>query len=255
MKTRALIVDDEALARGRLRKMLDREPDVAVIGECGNGPEAIASIKAQRPDVIFLDVQMPEVTGFDVLRALPEDTQPAVIFVTAHDQHAVEAFEVHALDYLLKPFTQARLQQALRRVQERSRAQPGFSLEQLWASLESSRARIGYLDRVAVKTGSQTVFIRVTDLDYIESAANYVVLRARGSSHILRETLSNLESRLPPKLFLRISRSTIVNLDRVKALQLTPQGDSVVVLEDGRQLVVTRTLREVQQRLQFGRPE
>jgi two-component system LytT family response regulator len=254
VKTRALIIDDEALARGRLRKMLDREPDVAVIGECANGPEAISSIREHRPDLIFLDVQMPEVSGFDVLRAIPQETQPAVIFVTAHDRHAVEAFEVHALDYLLKPFTQARLQQALRRVQERSRAQSVPSLEQLWASLESAQARTGHLDRVAVKTGSQTLFIKVAEIDYVESAANYVVLRTRTGSHILRETLSNLETRLPPRLFLRISRSTIVNLDRVKALQLSPQGESVVLLEDGRQLVVTRTLREVQQRLQFGRP-
>jgi two-component system LytT family response regulator len=252
VKTRALIIDDEALARGRLRKMLDREPDVSVIGECGNGPEAISSIREQHPDLIFLDVQMPEVNGFEVLRALPQEDQPAVIFVTAHDRHAVEAFEVNALDYLLKPFTQARLQQALRRIQQRGRSQPLSSVEQLKASLESARS--GYLDRVAVKTGSQTLFVKVAEIEYVESAANYVVLRTRAGNHILRETLSNLESRLPPRLFLRISRSTIVNLDRVKALQVSPQGESVVLLEDGRQLVVTRPLREVQQRLQFGRP-
>jgi two-component system LytT family response regulator len=255
VKTRALIVDDEALARGRLRKMLDREPDVAVVGECDNGPEAISSIRNERPDVIFLDVQMPEVSGFDVLRALPPETKPAVIFVTAYDRHAVEAFEVHALDYLLKPFTQARLQEALHRVRERNRGSAIESLEHLRASLESAQPRGGYLDRVAVKTGNQTLFIKVAEIDYAESAANYVILRTRAGSHIVRETLSNLETRLPPRLFLRISRSTIVNLERVKALQLSPQGESVVALEDGRQLVVTRSLREVHQRLQFGRPE
>jgi two-component system, LytTR family, response regulator len=255
MKTRALIIDDEALARGRLRKMLDREPDVAVIGECSNGPEAIASIRDQRPDVIFLDVQMPEVSGFDVLRALPRETKPAVIFVTAHDRHAVEAFEVHALDYLLKPFTQVRLQQALRRAQERAQTPSPLPPDTLRAVLESVKPGPSSPDRIAVKTGTQTLFVKVREVDFVESAANYVVLRTRSGSHILRETLSNLETRLPSRLFLRISRSIIVNVDRVKALQLSPQGESVVVLEDGRQLVVTRTLKEVQHRLQFGRPD
>jgi two-component system, LytTR family, response regulator len=254
MKTTALIIDDEAPARGRLRKMLEREPDVSVIGECSNGPEAISSITEQRPDVIFLDVQMPEVNGFDVLRALSPETVPAVIFVTAHDRHAVEAFEVHALDYLLKPFTQARLQQALKRARQ-SRVNSGQMMEQLLGLLESTSPRGPSLDRIAVKSGTQTIFVRVEELDFVESAANYVVLRTRNGSHILRETLSNLESRLPPRLFLRISRSIIVNLERVKALQANPQGESVLVLEDGRQLVVTRPLREVQHRLQFGLPE
>lgn len=254
MKTRALIIDDEAPARGRLRKMLDREPDVAVIGECSNGPEAITSIRSQNPDVIFLDVQMPEVNGFDVLRALPPEQVPVVIFVTAHEQHAVEAFEVHALDYLLKPFTQARLQQALRRAQQ-TRASSVQPAEQLRALLDSLQPPTQHLDRIAVKNGSQTVFVKVRDVDFLESAANYVVVRAQNENHILRETLSNLESRLSPQLFLRISRSVIVNLERVRSLQLTPQGESVLVLQDGRQLVVTRTLREVQHRLQFGCPE
>ena len=252
MKTTALIIDDEAPARGRLRKMLDREPDVTVIGECSNGPEAISSIQAQRPDIIFLDVQMPEVNGFDVLRALEPETVPEVIFVTAHDQHAVQAFEVHALDYLLKPFTQARLQQALRRVQHR-RATSSEVSDQLLALLETAQQdSTTYLSRMAVKTGSQTVFIKVEEVDFMESAANYVVVRAQGGSHILRETLSNLESRLTPRLFLRISRSVIVNLDRVKALQVNQRGESVLVLADGRELIVTRPLREIQHRLQFG---
>lgn len=254
MKTRALIIDDEAPARGRLRKMLDREPDVAVIGECCNGPEAITSIRSQNPDVIFLDVQMPEVNGFDVLRALPPEQVPAVIFVTAHEQHAVEAFEVHALDYLLKPFTQARLQQALQRARQ-TRTGSAQPAEQLRALLDSLQPPTQYLDRIAVKNGSQTVFVKVPDIDFLESAANYVVVRAQNENHILRETLSNLESRLSPQLFLRISRSVIVNLERVRSLQLTPQGESVLVLQDGRQLIVTRTLREVQNRLQFGCPE
>src|SRR5215472_4691237 len=153
MKTRALIIDDEALARGRLRKMLGREPDVEVVGECSSGPEAISSIRDQRPDVIFLDVQMPEISGFDVLRALPQETQPAVIFVTAHDRHAVEAFEVHALDYLLKPFTQARLQTALQHARERARERLAPSLEQVWALLKGIKPRSSYLDTISVRNG------------------------------------------------------------------------------------------------------
>ncbi|HLH55861.1 MAG TPA: LytTR family DNA-binding domain-containing protein [Verrucomicrobiae bacterium] len=251
MKTTALIIDDEAPARGRLRKMLDREPDISVIGECSNGPEAISSIQSRQPDVIFLDVQMPEVNGFDVLRALRPEQLPAVIFVTAHDTHAVQAFEVHALDYLLKPFTQERLQQALRRAQK-ARGKSSQPIDQLRDLLQSLQRQTKYLDRIAIKNSSQTVFVKVGLVDYLESAANYVVVRSRGESYILRETLSNLEARLPPELFLRISRSVIVNLERVKTLQLNAQGESVLVLEDGRQLVVTRTLREVQQRLQFG---
>jgi two-component system LytT family response regulator len=255
MKTRALIIDDEAPARGRLRKMLCREPDVEVVGECSSGPEAISSIRDQRPDVIFLDVQMPEVSGFDVLRALPPEAVPAVIFVTAHDRHAVEAFEVRALDYLLKPFTQERLQKALRHAQERAREPLAPSLDELRDLLNSTKGQREQLDRVPVKNGTQTLFVKVEDIDFVESAANYVVLRTHTGSHILRETLSNLESRLPARLFVRISRSILVNMDRVKALQLSAQGEYVVVLDDARQLVVTRPLREVQQRLQFGRPE
>jgi two-component system LytT family response regulator len=252
MSTTALIIDDEAPARTRLRKMLGREPEVTVVGECSNGPEAIAAIQSQRPGVIFLDVQMPEVNGFDVLRALDPEILPPVIFVTAHDQHAVAAFEVHALDYLLKPFTQARLQQALRRVARNEASPDAPQSEQVRALLASAAPRQQHLERIAVKNGTQTLFVKVGEVEFVESAANYVVLRTRAGSHILRETLSNLESRLPRQLFLRISRSILVNLERVKAMQLSQQGESVVVLDDGRQLVVTRPLREIQARLQFG---
>ncbi len=255
MKTRALIIDDEALARSRLRKMLGRETDIEVIGECSNGPEAISSIRDGRPDLVFLDVQMPEVSGFDVLRALPSEIAPAVIFVTAHDRHAVEAFEVHALDYLLKPFTQARLQQALQQARERTRLRQAPSLDQLLDLVAAAKPRTAFLDRILVKNGSQTHFVKVEEVDFAESAANYVVLQTRKGTHILRETLSNLATRLPPRLFFRISRSTIVNLDRVKGLQLSPQGEYHIVLEDGRQLAMTRTVREMQERLQFGRSE
>jgi two-component system, LytTR family, response regulator len=252
MKIRALIVDDEALARHRLRKLLADAADLEIIGEASNGPEAIALIRDQRPDLVFLDVQMPEVSGFDVLRALPEETWPAVVFVTAHDRHAVEAFNVHALDYLLKPFTQARLLAAVQRAREHLEARNlGAINQQLAAWLKASKPESPYLSRIAVRNGSQTLFIRVEDLDYIESVGNYAVLHTRAENHIVRETLTSLETKLPPALFLRISRSILVNLERVKGLQATPRGEYLVVLQDDRQLMMTRGLKEIQTRLQY----
>jgi two-component system LytT family response regulator len=255
MKTRALIIDDEELARSRLKKMLSREPDLEVIGECSSGPEAIASIREQRPDLVFLDVHMPEVDGFEVLRALPAQSQPAVIFVTAHDRHAVKAFEVHAVDYLLKPITQARLQQALRHALQQAQAQRSATLDRVSELLRASKSGSPYLARIPVKTGPQTLFINVEQVDFVESAANYLVLRTGTVSHVLRETLSHIEARLPPELFLRISRSVIVNVTRVKALQAGPDGQNVILLQDGRQFAATRPAREIRQRLQFGQAE
>lgn len=252
MKIRALIVDDEALARGRVRKLLAGEPDLEIIGECSNGPDAIAALREQRPELVFLDVQMPEVSGFDVLRALPAETWPAVIFVTAHDQHAVEAFEIHALDYLLKPFTQARLLEAVQRARRHLEARDMAALNQRLAGwLKSTVPEPAYLSRIAVKDGNQTLFVKVDDIDYIESAANYAVLKTRGESHVLRETLTNLEASLSPRQFLRISRSIIVNLERVKGIQSAAGGEYIVLLETGAQLLMTRGLREVQDRLQY----
>jgi two-component system LytT family response regulator len=252
MTIRALIVDDEALARGRIRKLLTGEPDLEIVGECSNGPEAIDFIRERRPELVFLDVQMPEVSGFGVLRALPPDTWPAVIFVTAHDQHAIEAFEVHALDYLLKPFTQARLLAAVQRARQHLQARETAALnERLAQWLKSSAPEPAYLSRIAVKTGSQTLFIRIEEIDYIESAANYAVLHVGSQNHVLRETLINLEAKLPPRLFLRISRSLIVNLERIKGIQSAPGGEYVVGLEGGQQLLMTRGIREVQERLQY----
>jgi two-component system LytT family response regulator len=247
-----LIVDDEALARGRLRKLLATAVDLEIIGEASNGPEAIAFIREHRPDLAFLDVQMPEVSGFDVLRALPEEIWPAVIFVTAHNQHAVQAFEVHALDYLLKPFTQERLLAAVQRAHEHIEARNHAVVNrQLAEWLKSSKVEPAYLSRIAVKTGAQTLFVRVEDLDYIESVGNYALLHTRTANHVLRETLTNLEAKLPPRLFLRISRSILVNLERIKGLQSTPRGESLVVLQDDRQLMMTRGIREIQERLQY----
>jgi two-component system LytT family response regulator len=247
---RVLIVDDEPLARARIRKFLAHEPELEIVGECGNGVEAIARIRERRPDLVFLDVQMPEVSGFDVLRALPAEGWPAVVFVTAHDQHALEAFEVHALDYLLKPFTQARLLAAVHRAQQHLQARDLAPLNRQLAQWLKAR-KPEYLGRIGVKTGTQTVFVKLEEIDYIESAANYAVLQTRRGNHVLRQTLNWLESRLPPHRFLRISRSIIVNLDRVKGIQSATGGENVLTLEDGRQLLMTRGMREARQRLEY----
>jgi two-component system LytT family response regulator len=251
MKIRALVIDDESLARARICKLLAGESNLEVIGQCGNGREAIASIQNLRPDLVFLDVQMPEVTGFDVLRALPVETWPVIIFITAYDQHAVEAFEIHALDYLLKPFTQARLLTAVERARKHLLARETSTLNQQLAAFLKPSESPAYMTRVAIKSGGQTVFVKVEDIDYIEAAANYAVLQTRGENHVLRETLTNLEAKLPPRLFLRISRSIIVNLDRVKGIKSAAGDEHVVVLHDGRQLLMTRGVRDLQEKLQY----
>ena len=222
------------------------------MGECSDGPAAIHFIREHAPDVVFLDVQMPEVSGFDVLRALPADKWPAVIFVTAHDQHAVEAFEVHALDYLLKPFTQARLQQAVGHARRHLELGDLSAVRrQVVEWLKSPEPQTPHASRLAVKTGSQTLFVKVEDVAYIESAANYAVVHTRAENHVLRETLTSLERRLPPRNFVRISRSIIVNLEHIKSLQSCSNGEYLAVLQDGRQLALTRSLHEVQDRLQY----
>jgi two-component system LytT family response regulator len=252
VKVTTLIVDDEALARNRLRKFLTEEEGIEIVGECANGPEAIANIQRQHPDLVFLDVQMPEVSGFDVIRTVSPENIRAVVFVTAFDRHAVEAFEVHALDYLMKPFTRERLHQAVERARTHLRGPEMAALSrQLQEFFKSPAADLGYRNRIAVKNGGQMVFIKVTDVEYIESAANYAVVHTPAGNHVVRETLTSLEAGLPPRQFLRISRSIIVNLERVKSLQSNPGGEYVAVLQDNRQLPMTRGIREVQERLEY----
>ncbi len=255
MKISVLIVDDEPLARARLRKMLAQEPEVEIAGECSNGAEAIDFLRRHRPDLVLLDVQMPEISGFDVLRALPADGLPAVVFVTAHDQHAVEGFEVQALDYLLKPFTQARLKAALDRVRRHLQAREVASLNQHlseWLHQAPSAGPV-YLNRFAIKNGGQTLFLKVEDVDYVEAASNYAVLHTAGGNHVVRETLLNLEAKLSPKLFRRISRSVMVNLERIREIHADARGDHLVVLHSGRQLSLTRNVHEIMSCLQFAR--
>lgn len=252
MKIRALIVDDERLARERVKKSLADETDVEIAGECANGPEALAFIQDHRPDLVFLDVQMPEVSGFDVLRALAPTPWPAVIFVTAHDQYALEAFEVHAVDYLLKPYKESRFRQALQRMRQRliNRDGPtGNPRFQAWLLAQAQATT--FPSRLTVRSGERALFIAVEDVDYIEAAANYAILHVGAVNHILRETLTNLEARLSPKNFFRVNRSAIVNLQRVQAVRPAMRGDHEVVLKNGKELSLTRGVREIQQRLEF----
>jgi two-component system LytT family response regulator len=242
-KIRTLIVDDEPLARERIVDMLVGDAEVEIIGECGDGLTAVATIESLKPDLLFLDVQMPELDGFGVLEAIEETS--AIVFVTAYDQYALRAFEVHALDYLLKPFDRERFDKALRRAKsqiERERA--GTMNRELAALLADLKSRPKPLERLVIKAGGRVFFLRVDEIDWIEAAANYVRLHTGKEAHLLRETINGLAAKLDPDKFLRIHRSIIVNLERVKEMQPWFHGDYVVILQDGTQLTSSRNYRE-----------
>ena len=242
---RTLIVDDEPLARERLRRLLEREPDIDLVGECSDGREAVAAIREKAPDLVFLDVQMPELNGFEVLEQLRRSPLPMVIFVTAYDQFALKAFEVHAVDYLLKPFDRERFQLALRRALDHvKRNQTGALNERLSALLSDLKLPPKYPDRLAIKSGGRVVFVQVDDIDWVEAADNYVELHVGAESHLHRETMADLEKMLPPEKFLRIARSTIVNVTRIKEMQPLFHGEYSVTLRDGTRLTLSRSYRE-----------
>src|SRR5882724_1703178 len=257
MKIRALIVDDETLARKRIRLLGQDEPDLDFIGECSSGPDAIVAIGRNPLDLVFLDVQMPEMDGFEVLEGIPRDRLPAIVFTTAYDKHAVRAFEIHALDYLLKPIEPARFKAAVARVREHLRTQHTSLaarglLELLASRKDSTVPPTQYLTRLPIKTDDKVAVIKTADIDSIESAGNYVAVNVGKESHILRETLNALETQLDPESFLRVSRSAIVNLDRVKELQPMFKGEHIIVLQNGKRLAMTRgLLRDVEQALKF----
>lgn len=253
MKIRTLIVDDEPLARERIASMLSGEADVELLPECAGGPEAVERIAADRPDLLFLDVQMPRMNGLEVVRAVGPARMPVTIFVTAYDEHALAAFEVHALDYLLKPFKPARFQQALDRARMQLRKNEAAHLNHRLLSLvENARAPGQGLARIAVRSPDRVTFLRVEEIDWIDSAGNYLVLHSGGASHVLRETMARMESQLPTGRFVRISRSAIVQVDRIKELQPLAAGEYVVVLHNGKRLSMTRGLREMQDLLRFA---
>ncbi|MGO8675197.1 MAG: LytR/AlgR family response regulator transcription factor [Limisphaerales bacterium] len=250
MKIRALIVDDEPLARQRVRLLLSEEADLEIAGECEDGIAAVAQIPAAKPDLLFLDVQMPEMDGFEVLRRV--ERLPVVIFTTAYDEHALQAFEAHALDYLLKPFKPERFKEAVQRARELiTNQQAGAAARGLLELLAERPAPPVYLSRLAIKTPDKVLFVNVEEIDAIEAAGKYAVIQVGKENHVLRQTMNSLESNLPPGRFLRISRSVIVNLDRVQELQPMFKGENVIVLKNGKRYPTPRPLREIQQRLEF----
>jgi len=250
MTLRALIVDDEPPARDLIATLLRDEPDLEVVGQCSNGRDAVAAIKRFSPNLVFLDVQMPGMDGFGVLAELPADRLPLVIFVTAFDQHAIRAFEVHAIDYLLKPFEYDRLRQAVRRARTQIAQGAGAAGQTcLMSLLEELHNRGRSWNRLAIRDGGRILFLQPDEIDWIEAEGNYVRLHVGKESHLLRETMSAVERRLASMKFLRVSRSTIVNLERVTEWQPLFHGDSVVILRDGTRLTVSRVYRETLDRL------
>ncbi|HSE64651.1 MAG TPA: LytTR family DNA-binding domain-containing protein [Thermoanaerobaculia bacterium] len=245
MKIRALIADDEPLAREWVRSAVAEDPDLDVIGEAGDGFEAAESIRRLKPDLVFLDVQMPGLDGFGVLEALSPEEIPAVVFVTAFDQYAVRAFEAQAVDYLMKPFSRERVEEAVRRVRELVK---GKSLEDFRESIarivEKIRRDRSYPEWVLLKADGKNVFVKVRDIDWIESSRNNVRIHVGQNIYLLHETTTAIASRLDPKRFLRIHRSAIVNIERIRELHPWFNGDYAVILRDGTQLTLSASYRD-----------
>jgi two-component system LytT family response regulator len=245
---RALIVDDEDLARERVRSLLETEPDIEIVAECSNGFEAIRAIEQHDPDLVFLDVQMPQIDGFGVLEAVRDrPSMPAVVFVTAYDTYALKAFDVHAVDYLLKPFDRERFRDAVERAR-RDRAKPEGN-RALQAMLDDARKR---LKRFVIRLPERIYFVPIDDVDWIEASGNYVRLHVGAESHLLRDTMNHVEESLDPGQFLRIHRSTIVNVGTIRELQPTFGGDHLVILRGGTRLQLSRRYRVALDRLLGG---
>lgn len=275
MPMRVLIVDDEPIARRRISRLLKLEDDVEVVNEVGSGTDAVAAIRDQRPDLVFLDVQMPDLDGFGVVSALGEqpESMPAIVFVTAYNEYAVKAFDVNAVDYVLKPFDGERFRSAFQRarttLEQKTSAEAGRRIKALLeevlgeqraqAAMAGSAAsgaaaapvqgvpRARYLDRLMVKHDGRVFFVKVADVDWFEASGNYVRVHVGRVSHLIRETMHGIEAQLDPNLFARIHRAVIVNMDRIRELQPWFAGDYIVILRDGRQLKLSRTYREALQ--------
>ena len=255
MKTlRALIVDDEPLARERVASLLATEADVEVVGECGDGHEAVDAIRRLAPDLVFLDIQMPGADGFQVIEEVGGDRMPLVIFVTAYDQHALKAFEVRALDYLLKPFDRERFGESLQRARKQiERNESGDLGKRLLALVKDLRKDQPKAERLVVKSGGRLFFLRADEIDWVEASGNYVRLHVGTASHLLRETMNAIEGRLDPEKFFRIHRSRIVNMERIQEMQPWLNGEYAVLLRTGTRLTLSRGYREkLQERLGRG---
>ena len=245
MPLTTLLVDDEPLAREGLRMLLCQDQDVSAIHEAKDGAEAVAAIRSIQPDLVFLDVQMPEMDGFSVVKEIGAQNMPAVVFVTAHDQYAIQAFEINAIDYLLKPVTTDRFNQTLARAKERfSLRAPDQASRQILSLLETIAAPRRHLKRLAVRSAGKTVFVEADSIDWIEAAENYAQLHTGPAAHLLHVTMNALEKSLDPEVFLRIHRSLIVNVRRIKELQPALHGEYVVTLLNGVRLQSGRGYNE-----------
>lgn len=243
-RIRAIIVDDEPLARERIRSLLEDESDFEILAECANGKEAIGAIESLEPDLVFLDVQMPAMDGFEVLASLDQETLPSVVFVTAYDQYAVKAFEVHALDYLLKPFDGNRFSSALDRARKQvERARSGLARTELIDLVKEMRSEQPGQQRLLIKTEGKVVFVSTDQIGWVEAAGNYVRVHTRDDVYLMRETMSGMVSRLPRDRFVRIHRSTMVNFDDIKELLPTFNNEFMVVLRSGEKLKLSRKYR------------
>lgn len=252
-KIRTMVIDDEPVARERIVGFLQEEQDMEVVGECTDGQQAVSAIRQQHPDLVFLDVQMPACDGFAVIRQVGADHMPPVVFVTAYDDYALKAFEVHAIDYLLKPFGRDRFQQTLHHAREHLERRRAGDLGRRLLALVHDIKPQPRLDRLVIKSGGRVFFLRTDDIDWIEAAGNYVRLHLGEASHLFRETMNGMEARLDAGRFVRIHRSRIVNTDRIKEMQPWFNGEYVVVLQNGQRLTLSRGYREkLQDRL--GKP-
>lgn len=245
MPIRTVVVDDEELARRRITALLETEPDVKVVAECADAAAANLAIAQEKPDLLLLDIQMPGQDGFSVIEAMEEDRRPCVIFVTAYDQYALRAFEAQAFDYLLKPFNRTRFQKVMQRARLQIARQQRDEVDERLASLiKQVRGTDNYLGRIVIRSSGRVQFLHVDDVDWFEACANYVQLHVGKECHLLRRTMSALEKQLDPGKFVRIHRSAIVRIDRIKELQSSFEGDYVVILRDGTRLGLSRGYRQ-----------
>ena len=244
-KIRTVIVDDEELARDRIQTLLELQPDVEVVGVCTDGPSAVEMIDRTQPDLVFLDVQMPGMDGFEVVENLERTKLPAVVFVTAHDAHALRAFEIHALDFLLKPFDQTRFEKALERARSQLSQSTGPVLDsRLVTLLEELHEERKYSERLIVKSSGRVFFVRTEEIDWVEASGNYVKIHTKSDAHLLRESMKNMEAKLDPKTFVRIHRSAIVNIDHIKELEPWFHGEYIVIMRDGTRLTASRVFSD-----------
>ena len=240
---RTVVADDEPLARERIRNLLGHDPEIEIVAEASDGRAAVKAIERTDPDLLFLDVRMPGLDGFGVLEALRVPRLPVVVFVTAHDRFAVKAFEIHALDYLLKPFHRARFEETVRRAKTAVRRGAAEHLSRVYGWLEEARPGPRHVRRFLVKASGRVVFVLADEIDWIEAAGNYVRLHAGSASHLIRETMANVEGRLDPERFVRVHRSAIVNVEKIRELEPMFRGEYAAILRNGRRVAVSRGYR------------